>query len=233
MRNLVWLAPLGVSLSTSCAVSTDAKPPPRISAPASNCHAENPQALTVQKHDTKARLKGHAVLAPTTVKFIEASHAEGPCADQIVKYVSSNGTLASGQVFAISATEKVQLHPRQGLDTPHELPSRSIRSLAGYNLVMVQRVRLRRSPEGDRASYIGLFRSRTDFVVARFDVLDGKPSREAELLLRSRRPIDSIDFLGAPDWPAGWIGLVEQAGEGEAWLYSYRWDYGDLRPLEL
>lgn len=64
-------------------------------------------------------------------------------------------------------------------------------------------------------------------------MVNGEPSKEAELLIRSRLPIASVDFFPAVDTPEGSIGFVNRIGKGKAWLYGYHWNHGDLPQLRF
>jgi hypothetical protein len=139
--------------------------------------------------------------------------------------------LPSDDVLLIRQDGTIKWYPPQGIVERYDLPTKRVESLPGYELVMVERIRLRRTPAGEHASYLGLFKGKSDSIIARFDVIDKKVSIEAETLLRSRAPIASIDFFGAPDTPKGWIGLMERVRNDEAWLYTYEWDHGNLPQL--
>jgi hypothetical protein len=97
--------------------------------------------------------------------------------------------------------------------------------LPGYSLLITDRV----TP----TTYIGLFKRHSDFVIASFGILNGKPSRDVDVLIRSKSPISSIDYLPGPDYPGGQIGFVQPVGKGKAWLYGYDWDHSGLRQLSF
>ncbi len=164
---------------------------------------------------------------------MEAKYVEGPCADDIVDFVGGNARLKTDDIFVVWDDGKVQLYPPQGLVGNLDLPTETIEGLPGYRLVMIERLGQRRTPAGDRFIYLGLFKGKSDSVIARFDMLNGKPSKDADIIIRSRSPIDSIGFLGAPDTPEGSIGFVQRVGTGKAWLYAYEWKHGDLAPLKF
>jgi hypothetical protein len=107
----------------------------------------------------------------------------------------------------------------------------TIAGLPGYDEVMSERVRLWHTPPRKTEAFVGLFKGTTDYVIARYDLVNGEPSRAIGVLLRSRSPIASIDYLPAPDTPEGRLGIVQRAGHDEAWLSMYDWHYGDLQPV--
>jgi hypothetical protein len=194
-----------------------------------NCEPTAPGALVAQPSVAPTMPRSHTVTTSSKLELFEAVHVRGPCVDEIVRYSLGYIAIGSRGTFFVGQGGKAQWHPPQGL-VEEELPTRSIASLVGYELIMAEPVR-RRSRAGATSSYIGLFKRTSHYLIARFDLTDGRPSQTAEVLLQSRSPIASLDFFLAADTADGWIGLVERVRKGEAWLYGYRWNHGNLRSL--
>ena len=197
----------------------------------SECNPAERGALVARPNDVIAQPTGHTVLEASTLRLSEAKYVEGSCVADIASFVAGNARLRSGKIFVVWDEGKVLLHPPQGLDSQDTLPARGIEGLPGYGLVTIKRIGLRRTSEGERKMYLGLFRGKHDYLIARFDVLNGKPSRNAELLIRATSPISGLNFLPAPDTPDGSIGFVQHVGPNRAWLYAYSWHHGDLAAL--
>ena len=231
MRHLILAASLASVLVIACpalASNQSAKPAPRS---ASACNPEAPGALIARPSDLKTTHAGRTLLAAPKLRLAEAIYVKGPCVHEIVSFVAGNARLRSGKIFVVWGDGKVQLHPPQGLIAQDPLPAREIDGLPGYRLFTIERLGLRRTPAGERVIFLGLFKGKSDYLIARFDVLNGKPSRNAEVLIRATSPISAMDFLPAPDTADGTIGFVQHAGPNQAWLYAYAWHHGDFAPL--
>lgn len=171
------------------------------------------------------------MVAKSTLALVDAKYVEGPCVDDIEYFLGGHAFLRSGQIFVIRDDGSVKLYPPQGLRGDYDVAIDRIASLPGYKKVMARQVRVSLIPAGKRQSYIGLFRGKSDSVIAKFDMLNGNPLAQANILIRSQSPITSVDYLPAPDAPQGRIGFVQPAGTDKAWLYTYDWNHGDLSKL--
>jgi hypothetical protein len=192
----------------------------------SYCDAAAPGALVARPSDVRQTSLNHVVVTPAAFDRPRAQHVEGACVDEIVNFLGGQVTLSSGQSFVVGRDGRVELDPIKR--EPNRLsPSIGrVPIMKGYDLLMTDRIL-------PKQTYIGLFKSRSDYVIARFDVLNGKPSSEVDVLIRSKSPISSIDYLPGPDYPGGQIGFVQPAGKGKAWLYGYDWDHSNLRKLSF
>lgn len=219
-------------LSVSCSRALDAKQP-RLATRKSGvfCDPNAPEALAAQPTNLKTKPKGHVAVAP--LQLTEAKYVEGKCVDDIEWYIAGNARLASRQIFVVQDDGKVRLHPPQGLDADESVAVRQIPGLRGYTLVSTKSLGWRPHAAGRRKIYLGLFKGKSDYLFARFDMIEGKPSRTADVLIRATAPISGLGFLGAPDTTEGAIGFVQHAGPNKAWLYSYSWQHGALDPLQF
>jgi hypothetical protein len=195
------------------------------------CDTAAPRALIARPSDMKTSPDGLRLLAASALRLMEAKYVAGPCADDIVEFVAGNARLRSGEIFVVSDDGTVKLYPPQGLIERHALPAGKISGLPGYSLVMTEELGRRSSPAGERKIYLGLFEGKLDFLIARFDVINGRPSRNAVPLIRSTSTITAMGFLGAPDTQEGSIGFVVPVGKDAAWLYAFNWDHGEFSQL--
>ncbi len=230
MRSLAPLASAVIMLSSSCAAQTAVQQARGAPAQAStNCEPQAPGALVARPPHVKTKPSGHTVVA-STFRFASARFVQGPCASEIVLFNVGEAFLSSTERLVIQENGSVKYYPRYPLPEKEDVSFNSIEDMPGYELVMAERILTSPTPGGGQA-HIGLFRGESDDVIARFDLLNGKPSRGVERLLRSQSSIVSFDYLPSPDTQGGRIGLVQRAGEDKAWLYTYDWDYRRLRPL--
>lgn len=227
MRWTFLLASLALALPSSCAARTPTQRDRAVVAQASaKCEPQAPRALVTRP---SAKAKPSHTITSSTLRPVEEKYVEGPCVSDIVRFNIGHAFLSSGDRLVIQDDGNVEWLPPMLTDSQRIAIDR-IESLPGYRLLTVEWIL--GSPNGEfGAAYLGVFKSKSDYLIARFNVLDGRPSKEAEVLIRSRSPIDSIDYLGAPDAPQGRFGFVQRAGTDKAWLFTYEWNHGRLRPL--
>lgn len=232
--NLTLPLALVVALSASCSSAADGVRRAASKAPnAVPCDKEAPGALVARPSERPVNSKGHAVVAASKLKRTGAKYVEGPCTKAIVSYSAGHAWLASGEALVVHDDGTVRLFKPDGLVGSHATPVSTLNALAGYDLLMAESLGWRPHQLGKREIYLGLFKGKSDSVIARFDMIDGKPSKTAEILIRATAPISGIGFLPAPDTTEGGIGFVQHAGPNKAWLYSYSWQHGALAPLEF
>lgn len=219
-------------LSVSCSWAVDAKqrslPTRKL---AVHCDPNAPGALAARPNDLKTKPQGHVPAAG--LQLTSAQYVLGKCVNDIEWYSAGNVGLASRQIFVVRDDGTVRLYPPQGLDGDEKVALRGIRGLPGYTLVETESLGWRPHAAGKRKIYLGLFKGKSDYLIARFDMVEGKTSKTAEVLIRATAPISGLGFLGAPDTTEGAIGFVQHAGPNKAWLYSYSWQHGALEPLEF
>ncbi len=173
--------------------------------------------------------RGHLILG-SNLDFAAVYYVAGPCAGQIVDFNVGQATLASGERLGFPQEGGIRVYSTMPVE-PRNSPVEMIASLPDYRVIMAERVVAAANPDGATLPYIGLLKSSTDYVIARFDLLNGKASKAAELLIRSRSPIVSVSYLPSPDSPQGRIGFVQQSGVNKVRLYLYDWRHGKLPEL--
>lgn len=231
MRGICSLALLALTLSSSCAAQSSARKSHPASAIAS-CRPETPGALVARAPYAKNKPGVHTNIAPS-FRFANATFVQGRCVGEIALYNVGEVMLFSSERLIVREDGSVDYHPHRRLPEKEEISVGAFENLSGYKLLMAERVWGWGPPEGQSLSYIGVFKSRSDHVIARFDMLNGRASRKAEVLLRSRIPIRAFDYLPFVDAPLGQIGFVQRVGRDKAWLYRYDWHHGRLRPLAM
>ena len=231
MRRTCLLALLGLILSSSCAAQTSdrkSRPVPAIA----SCKPETPGALVARAPDAKTKPSGHTIIAPS-FRFANATFVQGRCVGEIVLFNVGEVMLSSTERLLVRENGSVDYYPHRRLPEKEEISVGAFENLSGYKLLMAERIWGWGPPEGGGLSYIGVFNSKSDHVIARFDMMNGRASRMAEVLLRSRIPILGFDYLPFVDAPLGQIGFVQRVGGDKAWLYRYDWHHGRLRPLAM
>jgi hypothetical protein len=219
-------------LSVSCSRALDARQQGLgTQRSAIHCDPDVAGALAARPTDLKTKPKGHIAVA--RLQLTEAKYVEGKCVDDIEWFTAGNARLASRQIFQVWDDGTVRLYPPQGLDADESVAVTQIPALPGYTLIETKSLGRRPHPLGKRRIYLGLFRGKSDSVIARFDMVEDKPSKTAEILIRATAPIRGLGFLGAPDTTEGGIGFVQHAGPNKAWLYSYSWQHGPFHPLKF
>lgn len=199
--------------------------------PSLPCVPEATGALVVRASDATTTSKSLTPVASQTLTFVNEKLVEGPCADEIVFFNVGQAALSTGERIVFVNDGRIKLHPRMPLPDRHEVPVEGVAGLADYELVMAEPAWGSPTILNRGQAYLGLFQSELDYVVARFELVDGAPVGGAEILLRSQLPIVSVDYLPAPDGPSGRIGIVQHAGTDKARLYTYDWNHGQLQPL--
>jgi len=189
-------------------------------------------ALVVRPPYAKTKPIGHTTVAPS-FRFANATFVQGRCVGQIALFNVGEVMLSSSERLIVREDGSVDYHPHRPLPEKEEISVGAFENLSGYKLLMAERIWGWGPPEGEGLSYIGVFNSKSDHVIARFDMLNGRASRRAEVLLRSQIPILGFDYLPFVDAPLGQIGFVQRVGRDKAWLYRYDWHHGRLRPLAM
>lgn len=228
MRSTCLLASLALILSSSCAAQTfdrKSRPAPAIAL----CKPGTPGALVGRAPDAKTKPRGHTIIAPS-FRFANATFVQGRCVGEIVLFNVGVVFLASREQLVVRENGTVDYHPHRRLPEKEEVSVGTFANLSGYKMFMAERIWGWPS-EGERLHYIGLFRSRSDHVIARFDMVNGRASRKVEVLFRSKIPILAFDYLPFVDAPLGQIGFVQRVARDKAWLYRYDWHHGKLSPL--
>lgn len=230
MRGIRLLASLALIVSSSCAAQTSS---PQIweTAASSLCDPQAPKALVARPSDVKTKPSEHTTIASTLI-LMEAKYVEGPCVKEIAHFAGGMATLASGDRFVVRDDASIEVYPPMR-GNQQDAAVESGHNLFGYDLRLAKRITQWLPPVAGRETYLGVFKGKFEYVIARFNVLNGKPSRETEILIRSRSPIATIDYIPFPDAPVGQIGFVQLAGKNRAWLYGYDWRHGGLRPLAM
>jgi hypothetical protein len=148
----------------------------------------------------------------------------------ILSYTAGHAFLTFNEGFVFTNNGALERFKTSGTNVD-ELPTKTVDGLPSYKLLMVESLGWRPHAAGKREIYLGLFKGKSDYVIARFDMVEGKTSKTAEVLIRATAPISGLGFLGAPDTAEGGIGFVQHVGPNKAWLYSYSWQHGALEPL--
>jgi hypothetical protein len=88
MPRMSWLAPFVVIFLSSCVGQTSAhQRPVGPTQSSTKCSPQVPGALTARPPAVKTRLRGHTVVASSTLRFLEGKHVTGRCVDEIVATV--------------------------------------------------------------------------------------------------------------------------------------------------
>lgn len=234
MPNLTISLLFAAALWASCSSATAAE---RAAAPkassAVHCDKDAPGALVARRAERPDKPKGHAIVATLNLKLERAQYIEGSCTAAIVSYSAGHAWLPSADAFVVWNDGTVRLFKPNGIVGSHTFPTKTVRALRGYDLLRAESLGWRPHAAGKRKIYLGLFKGKSDYLIARFDMIEGKTSKTAEILIRATAPISGLGFLGAPDTPEGGIGFVQHAGPNKAWLYSYSWQHGPLLPLKF
>lgn len=151
----------------------------------------------------------------------------GACAKTVASYDAQQIILTSGLSFVVQVNGDLDVDPQRRKPERAKLGDVHLTHRAGYDLMMADPILY----QAKRTSYLGLFKGRSDYVIARFDVAAGRASSDLEVLIRSKKPMISADFFPAVDTLTGQIGLVQQDGKGRVRLYAFDWDHGRPAPL--
>lgn len=192
----------------------------------SDCRPHAPLALVARPSDLEAKPANLSVEASAILKLVEAKFVMGRCVPHIVSFVAGNARLSSGKTFVVRDNGTVELYPPQGIIEAHSAPA-TVNPLLGYSLVTSSLIGRRRTENGTRMIYVGIFRGKSNYLIGRFDVINGKSS-SVEPLIRATSPISALGFLPAPDTADASIGFMQSAGPNKAWLYAYSWHHGAL-----
>ena len=193
----------------------------------SNCNPQAPDALVARPSDLNSPPANLSIGTSAKLKLVEAKLVQGTCVHDIVSFVAGNARLSSGKIFLVHNDGTVKLRPPQGIDEVHNAPF-PVMSLPGYGLVTSRQIAHRPTENGIRMIYLGIFKSKSDYVIARFDGINGKLSGNVQPLIRATSPISALGFLPAPDTNDGSIGFLQIVGRNKAWLYAYGWEHGPL-----
>lgn len=231
MREAASVMSLIALLAGSCTVPmTDQQQRLAAAAPAEPCVPEHPGALVLGR--SEAASSTHHMVVSSSLSFVRLLLVEGPCASEIAHYNAGGAALYSGERFQFLMDGTIRRYPGSPWSRS-KTPVQTIPSLSGYDLVQSVQTGTWKNPLWTREAYIGLFKGRSNHVIASFELWDGKPSTVVEVLIRSTSPIASVDYLPAPDSPGGRIGIVQPAGADRTWLYTYDWHPGDIRLLPM
>ena len=202
---------------------------------AASCDADAPHALTVRELSAPERRHAHALVAASTLRRPTAYELRGSCAGHVASYLGGQVKLPSGDSFGLrSEAGRLQVIRHDGNWPPSRtgVDSGNPRHVAGYELLMADRVMAPDRPDG-RRWYLGVFKRRSEYAIARFETLGAKVSEEVEVLIRSNKRISAVDYLPGIDTPTGQFGFVQPVGAGKTWVFSYDWEHGRLRPLKF
>ena len=235
MPNLKAIVFLIVALASGCGVPVFPGTEVHAIVPAGSalCDEKAQKPFVASSNDTQGRPKVHRVVEPSKLKLVIAQTLVGPCVSAIENHLGGQVILTSGLTYYVRADGSIRQDDELRKPYRRGIASVNIKRVAGYDIMMADRLQERDTQAGKWAAFVGLLKGEDGYVIARFDTLGDEPSKELNILVRSTTPISAINYLPAPDWPAGQIGFVQPADRGKAWIFMYDWDHGRLQPLKF